>query len=176
MNDVILELAPAAHPDPKVRRVGFDLSHPYVEQVWGAAVGPSGIALLRRLPVLWRNDAPARVPATELAQMVGLGIPTGSTKRLERALDRVVMFQFARWAVPGQALEVYSEVPPVRGRLLTRLPEWSRNAHDRLLSAHIEGLVHGGVRDPEVRAITARLDRLQSAEATRLGPVASLER
>jgi hypothetical protein len=175
-NNQVLELAAVTHPDPRVRRVGFDLSHPYVEQVWGAVIGPSGVALLRRLPVLWREAAPARIPGVELARMLGLGIPTGSTKRLERALDRVVMFQLARWAEPGRALEVYAEVPPARGRLLTRLPEWSRQAHDRLLGAHIDGLARSGTGELGVSAITARFDRLQRADAASLGPVPSIGR
>jgi hypothetical protein len=175
-NNQVLELAAVTHPDPRVRRVGFDLSHPYVEQVWGAAVGPSGVALLRRLPVLWKEHEPARIPGVQLARMLGLGIPTGSTKRLERALDRLVLFQFVRWAEPGQALEVYTEVPPARGRLLTRLPEWSREAHDRLLGAHLDGLARSGNRELEVSAITARLDRLQRADAPSLGPIPAIGR
>jgi hypothetical protein len=173
-NNQVLELAAATHPDPRVRRVGFNLSHPYVEQVWGAAVGPSGVALLRRLPVLWKEHEPTRIPLAELARMLGLGIPTGSTKRLERALDRLVMFQFASWAEPGRALEVYTEVAPARGRLLTRLPEWSREAHDRLLGAHLDGLARSGDRALEVSAITARLDRLQHADGPSLGPVPAI--
>jgi hypothetical protein len=170
-NNHVLELAAVSHHDPRVRRVGFELSHPYVEQVYGAVIGPSGVMLLRRLPVLWREHEPARIPLAELARMLGLGTPSGNTRRLERALDRIAGFHLARWAEPGQALEVYTEVPPARGRLLTRLPEWSRQAHDRLLGAHLDGLVGSRDRELEVSGVKARLDRLQRADAPGLGPV-----
>src|ERR687897_683844 len=97
-NNQVLELAAVTHPDPRVRRVGFDLSHPYVEQVWGAAVGPSGVALLRRLPVLLRDPAPARAPGVQSGRISALGIPGGRPKPLEGALFRFVLFQFVRWA------------------------------------------------------------------------------
>ena len=77
-NSDVLELAAAPHPDPRVCRAGFDLTHPYVEQCWGAVIGPSGLAIMRRLPVLWTEREPARIGADELAHSLGLG---GGTPR-----------------------------------------------------------------------------------------------
>jgi hypothetical protein len=61
------------HPNPKVRRVGFTLDDPYVEQVWAGVIGPSALLVLRRLPVLWREREPALVDLRELGQSLGLG-------------------------------------------------------------------------------------------------------
>ena len=84
--DTQLELQALPHPDPKVRRFGFDLTDPYVEQCWGAVVGPSGIATLRRLPVLWTHQESAHMPPDELARTLGLGPGTGLRGRFNRAL------------------------------------------------------------------------------------------
>ena len=152
----VLELTAARHPDRRVGRLGFDLRHPYVEQCWGAAIGPSAVALLRRLPVLWAEGEPARVDAGQLAQSLGLGAGAG---RLGRSLDRTVRFGLAEWAAPGQALRIYTEVPPLTERRLARLPEWTQRAHGRLLAEHLDRLAV--VATPGVSAITARLDRFQ---------------
>jgi hypothetical protein len=48
----VLAIHAVPHPNPKVRRVGFTLDDPYVEQVWAAVIGPSALLVLRRLPML----------------------------------------------------------------------------------------------------------------------------
>ena len=35
----VLALHAVPHPNPKVRRVGFTLDDPYVEQVWAGVIG-----------------------------------------------------------------------------------------------------------------------------------------
>jgi TrwC relaxase len=45
----VLAIHAVPHPNPKVRRVGFALDDPYVEQVWAGVIGPSGLLVLRRL-------------------------------------------------------------------------------------------------------------------------------
>lgn len=132
-----LVLTPVNHPDPRVRRIGFELSDPYVEQCWSAVVGPSATLLLRRLPELWQYQVPAEVRAEELSRSLGLGAGTGPNSRLASTLDRLVRFGLAR---PDQAggFDVYLEVAPLQARQLDRAPEWTRAAHERLFSEHIE--------------------------------------
>lgn len=156
-----LELAAVAHPNPKVRQVGFGLSHPYVEQCWGAVVGPSSVAITRRLPVLWTQQEPAHIPVDELARSLGLGAGAGRQGRLQRSLDRLVRFSLATWREPGRALDAYTEVPPLSGRQLDRLPAWSRRSHDRLLSDHLDQLATGHDHHRDTGRITSRLDRLE---------------
>lgn len=131
-----LVLTPVNHPDPRVRRIGFELSDPYVEQCWSAVVGPSATLLLRRLPELWQHQVPAEVRAEELSRSLGLGAGTGPNSRLASTLDRLVRFGLAR---PDQAggFDVYLEVAPLQARQLERAPEWTRAAHERLFSEHI---------------------------------------
>ena len=175
-NSDVLELAAMPHPDRRVRQVGFDLTHPYVEQCWGAVIGPSGVAIMRRLPVLWIEREPARVRADDLGRSLGLGAGGGQNSRLQRSLERTVRFGLAEWAEPGRVLGVYTDVPPLRGRRLEQLPEWSRRAHDRLLSAHVDHLVSVGTGNPEVAAVSARLDRLQRPNGPDRTPVPTVGR
>jgi hypothetical protein len=62
----VLAIHAVPHPNPKVRRVGFVLDDPYVEQVCAGVIGPSALLALRPLPVLWREREPAVVDLREL--------------------------------------------------------------------------------------------------------------
>src|ERR671918_1693946 len=89
-HDRLLTLSPAHHPNPKVRRVGFELTDPYVEQCWSGVIGPSSTLLLRRMPVLWTERVPAGMPASELSRSIGLGAGTSNNSRLAVTLKRLV--------------------------------------------------------------------------------------
>jgi hypothetical protein len=159
--DDTIEFVPAAHPDSRVGRVGFELTHPYVEHCWAPIVGPSATLLLRRLPLLWMDEAPARVATGDLARSLGLGAGVGVNSRLGHTLDRLARFGLASGDRKPGVLEVYTHVPPLRPHHLARLPEWSRRTHDQLLGAHLDALGPGTAVDPRVTSLTARLDRLQ---------------
>jgi len=163
--DELLSLNPAGHPDPKIQRVGFDLGHPYVEQCWGPVLGPSGTMLLRRLPTLWNEQAPASITHEELSRSLGLGAGGGAHSRLRHALDRTVRFGLAKWDTDGRDLSVFLQVPALNERQLERLPEWTQGAHGRLLDDHLRGLAQGDV-GMNVSDITRRLDRLQQPQQT----------
>lgn len=136
----VIELHAAPHPSAAVRRAGFPLDHPYLEQCWAPMIGPSSVVLLRHCVSLWRNATPAQVPAEELARQIGLGRGTASSSPLRHTLERIVRFRFASTTTPGE-LEVFTEVPPVPAHRLDRLPAWSRDQHERLLGQHLDGLV-----------------------------------
>ena len=159
-----LEIAAHNHPDPVVARAGFPLDHPYLERCWAPALGPSSVLLLRRLPELWRQQAPAEVDVDAFARSLGLGAARGANSRFSKTLERVVDARFAEWAVPGETLAVYAEVRPLGERALDRVPTSTREAHHRLLSEHLDRLAQPQP-PPETSAvvadITARLDRLQ---------------
>lgn len=161
-HDLVVTAAP--HPDPRVHRAGFGLDHPYLEQCWGAVLGPTGVAILRRLPTMWAHQEPVRIPAQDLGRSLGLGGGTGPNSRFRHSLDRTVRFRLADWIEPGRALRVYTEVPPLDPHRLAQLPDWSRNAHDRLLTAHLDQLTH---RPDPARQITDRLERLQHPQPSR---------
>jgi hypothetical protein len=163
----VLVIRAVPHPNPKVRRVGFTLDDPYVEQVWAGVIGPSALLVLRRLPVLWREREPALVDLRELGLSLGLGPSLARSGRTWRTIERLVGFGMAHW-LPGDELGVRTEVAPLSGRRLARLPEWTRQVHDRLLGMHFDrlALAHtdrtlGPDRFLDTARVTARLDHLQ---------------
>jgi hypothetical protein len=164
--DTTLELHAQPHPDHRVRRLGFDLTDPYVEQCWSAVLGPSGIALLRRMPVLWAESEPANFQSAELGASFGLTGGAGPNSRFGRTLQRVTQFRFGEWIEPGTALAVYTEVAPLSERQLQRLPAWTQTTHQRLLGAHLDGIAARDSNSPRVADITVRLDRLQQRRPT----------
>jgi hypothetical protein len=163
----VLAIHAVPHPNPKVRRVGFTLDDPYVEQVWVGVIGPSAVLVLRRLPVLWRVREPVVVDLGELGQSLGLGLSVARSGRTWRTIERLVGFGMAHW-LPGDELGVRTEVPPLNPRQLARLPEWTRRVHHRLLGTHLDrlALAHthrtlGPDRSLDTARVTARLDHLQ---------------
>jgi hypothetical protein len=163
--DSNLSFTPIAHPDERVHRVGFDLTDPYVEQCWGAVIGPSATLLLRRLPELWVERVPAAIGASDLSRSLGLGVGVGDRSRLTNTLDRLVRFGLARPSPEGAGLDVFRQVPPLAPRQLDRLPSWTRHAHERLFGPHLEEIGDAARHQASIASITARLDRIQNAPA-----------
>jgi hypothetical protein len=78
----------------------------------------------------------------------------------------------AHW-LPGDELGVRTEVAPLSGRQLARLPEWTHQVHNRLLGIHLDRLTlaHTDMslqpgRPFDIARITARLDHLQHRRPT----------
>lgn len=169
-NHDVLTFMPVEHPDPRVQRVGFDLTDPYVEQCWGQVLGPSAMVLLRRMPTLWTERVPATITHEELSRTLGLGPGAGSNSRLSRSIDRLVRYQLAAWHEEGRSLDVYQRAPGLSPRQIERLPDWTRRVHERLLGAHVQQLADRDETGPRVAAIAARLDRLQRPHAVAQAP------
>ena len=81
----------------------------------------------------------------------------------------------AHW-LPGDELGVRTEVAPLSARQLARLPEWTRQVHDRLLGMHLDRLALAftdRTLDPgrflDTARITARLDHLHHRRPTITG-------
>jgi len=167
----VIDLHAVPHPTAQVRRAGFPLDHPYLEECWAPVVGPSSVLFLRHCASLWRESTPARVRTEDLARQIGLGRGTGRSSPMWHTIERVVQFRFASMATPGE-LDIYTEVPPVPAHQLDRLPRWSRNQHDRLLGQHLDGLALSAGQapvpsepPPHVR-MAHHLDRLTNHAAT----------
>ncbi len=166
----VIDLHAVPHPLGPVHRAGFGLDHPYLEQCWAPVVGPSSVLLLRHCVSLWQEATPARVVAEDLARQIGLGRGTGRHSPMWHTIERLVKFRFASMAIPGE-LEVYTEVPPVSGHQLDRMPSWSRRQHDRLLGQHLDGMVRSasqavmpGDEPPHVR-MSQHLERITNQVA-----------
>ena len=169
-----LSFTPVDHPDPRVQRIGFDLTDPYVEQCWSAAVGPSSTLLLRRLPVLWVSRVPAEIGASDLSRSLGLGVGVGERSRLANTLNRLVHYRLAAHSADGTGFDVYRQVAPLSPRQLARAPEWTGATHQRLFGDHLEQIDDLARHRADVASVGARLDRLQQgppAVTTGLQPV-----
>jgi hypothetical protein len=177
-NPSSLEVHPAPHPKLEAHRAGFPLDHPYLEQCWTPVLGPSSVLLLRRIPWLWRESAPAEVDVGELGAQLGLGHGDGRHSPMARTVERIVRFRFASWSGPG-TLDVFTEVPPLPDRHLDRVPRWCVERHEQLLTAHLDALgkQSGGVGAPagspfrpgaDAQRMSEQLDQLTAA---RMGPV-----
>lgn len=170
--DRILQFTPVDHPDARVQRVGFDLTDPYVEQCWSAVIGPSSTLLLRRLPTLWVERVPAELSAVDLSRSLGLGAGLGKRSRLADTLDRLVYHRLARPSTDRTGLDIYRQVPPLAGQQLERVPQWTRNTHQRLLGDHLEQIDDLAQHQASVASITARLDRIQHGSTGRTNGMA----
>jgi hypothetical protein len=146
------------HPSAPVRRLGFPLDHPYLEQVWTPIIGPSSVLLLRRCAWLWRDAMPAQVRTEELAAQLGLGKGTGRSSPIWHTVERVVRFGFAATPEPAE-IQIYTEVPPVRR--LERLPRWSLEQHERLLGQHLDELARSArsAQHESLEAPSSRMNR-----------------
>ena len=161
--DRILRFTPVDHPDDRVQRVGFDLTDPYVEQCWSAVVGPSSTLLLRRMPDLWAVNSPREIQATELSRSLGLGRGVGERSRLMSTMNRLVQYRLARPAPDGAGLEVFRQVSPLTPHQLDRVPQLTRDTHERLFGTHLEQIDDLAQHQASVASITARLDRIQNS-------------
>jgi hypothetical protein len=161
-----LRIYPVPHPNAQVRQVGFPLDAAYVEQVWASVIGPSATLMLRRTAVLWDQQGhPATVDAIEFGRSLGLG-PSATG----RTIARLLQFGMARATSDG--LGVHTRVAPLSARQLSRITPLTRQAHDRLLAAHLDRLARTPTSDgadPTDR-ITARLDHLERARLERARP------
>ena len=155
--DRSLSFTPVDHPDPRVQRVGFDLTDPFVEQCWSAVVGPSS-TLLR---TLWVARVPAEIGASDLSRSLGLGVGVGVRSRLANTLNRVVQYGLARPAADGAGLDEYRLLAPLSPRQLARVPGWPRDAHERLFGDHLESIDDLARHRANVASMSARFDRLQ---------------
>jgi hypothetical protein len=163
----VLAIHAVPHPNPRVRRVGFALNDPYVEPVRASVVGPSALLVLLRVSVLWRERESAVVDLRELGQSLGLGRSLAHSGLTWRTIERLVGFGIAHWLLSDE-LGVRTQVAPLSGRQLARVPEWTRQVHDRLLGTHLDRLALAHTdrtldpdRSLDTARVTARLDHLQ---------------
>lgn len=169
----VIDLHAVPHPVAPVRRAGFPLDHPYLEQCWTGVIGPSSVLLLRRCTSLWRESMPVQLATAELGAHLGLGKGSGRNSPIWHTVERLLRFRFAAMPQAGE-LHVYTEVPPVSARQMERLPAWCRREHDRLLGQHLDGLarstgsatVAGEVAPPPHVRMAQRLERLSTTTTT----------
>jgi hypothetical protein len=151
---VIERLAVRRWPDPVLDTIGHDPRGWYVEAFWLPVVGPTAVALLRRLvDGLERHPDGFEIPYVELATSLGLGErPPSNSAPLTRALRRLHSFRFVQLDEGARSLDVRMHVPVMHRKHVRRLPDVVRAAHHEWAEAQL----------------TRPLDELQQARARRL--------
>ena len=125
--------------DPIVDSVGHDARGWYVEAFWLPVVGPTSIALLRRLvDGLDRHEGGFDVDYVDLATSLGLGErPPSNNAPLTRALRRLHSFRFVALDEDSGTIDVRTRVPPVHSKHTRRLPDVVRAAHHEWAEAQL---------------------------------------
>ncbi|MCU0271406.1 MAG: hypothetical protein MUF83_22570 [Acidimicrobiales bacterium] len=124
-------------PLPASGLPSFRLSHPYVELVYTASLGPTAVMLARRLDrLVVAFPGGVSVCAVMLARELGLRAtseePLGGRSQLRKSLDRLAHVNFIEW-LDEQHVGVRSAVPAVSDRVRDTLPETVRQAHDHFV-------------------------------------------
>jgi hypothetical protein len=139
------------HTNPVVRACGIDPTDPYLEWCWLPVVGPSTVALVRRVAELTSATSEARIPLADLGRLLGLGaveVPSRNNK-LVRTLARAEQFglAFASLGVPGERVifGIHEHLALVPARLLDRLPEVARQHHVAAVDRANQALADAGL-------------------------------
>jgi hypothetical protein len=127
-------LAVVPLPDDRVDRLGIDPRSPYVEEFWLGILGPSATWLARRLADRF-DDEPTgfELPLAETARGLGLGDRGGRHSPFLRAVNRLLMFDFAQ-AVGPCRLAARRHVPTLGARHLARLGPERTALHEAWLA------------------------------------------
>lgn len=128
---LLLEEWPA---EPTPGQLLFPTQSRYVERLWLPILGPTATVTLRLLAELVAEASPraADVAMEDLATAVGLGAGTSQNSPFGRSLRRLARHTAIRLE-EARAL-VRTELPPIGGRDLARLPEHLQQVHARLLA------------------------------------------
>ncbi len=124
--------------DPVVEAVGHDARGWYVEAFWLPVLGPTAVALARRLADgLDRRPDGFTVEFVELSASLGLGDkPPSATAMLTRALRRLDSFKFVALDDAG-GVRARTHLPPIHSKHLRRLPDVVRSAHHEWAEAQL---------------------------------------
>lgn len=135
LRSVIDEGRPRLHvqswPDPIVEMVGLDARGPYAERFWLPILGPTSIALLRRL-----NEELERTPRgfvldlDDAARWLGVGVRSNTRGPIVRTIERCCSFGLTSLDEAGELL-VRRHAPPLTRRQVGHLPAELQMEHAR---------------------------------------------
>lgn len=123
---------------PCTGQVGFALDHPYVEFVYTPLLGPTAVALLRRIGLLLSADrTDVEVDAVTLSNELGIRAShteaLGNRSPLMKSLTRLTRRRLAE-QIGTRHYGIYQEVPALGPDDLHRVPESARAIHHRALA------------------------------------------
>lgn len=120
--------------DPVIERIGFPVTHPYVERLWLPILGPASVCLLRNVGARLANTTSVEIVLAELAESIGLSRSSaGRYAPVQKTLRRLTQFGMATWRAE---LHVRTVLPPLSARHLARLSEPLQQQHRVLLDGH----------------------------------------
>jgi hypothetical protein len=118
-------------PDEVIDSLGFDARSPYVERFWLGVLGPSTTWLLRRVAAGFdQHPEGFEMSLSETAQALGLGDRGGRNSPFLRTVNRMIQFELAQVAGPGE-VAVRRKLPPLSRRQTARLSPALQAAHER---------------------------------------------
>lgn len=132
-----------------------------VELLWLPLIGPTALALLRRLDAL-SEHGPALVRLDDLGASLGLRSHDTGLRSIVRAIERLATFELAR-VIERDRLEIRSPVPHLSARQRRALP-----ASLRLVDAwhpSASEVANAQRREARLRQLTATLLGLGASEA-----------
>ena len=117
----------------------FELTHPYLELVYGSILGPAAVQVVRHLGHRLADEAgPIEVNAAAFAQEVGLRSssdePLGKRSHLRHAIDRLEHTHIVQW-LSDDHLAIQTLVPAAADATVARLPEAAAQAHRRYVAS-----------------------------------------
>lgn len=124
-------------PLPPCADPAFPVLHDYFEMVYGPLIGPTSTLLARAL-ARHLGDASCSVTVcpVELSRELGLRArnsePIGTTSPLTKAIKRLRDHRLVQ-QIDCDTLGVVMAVPPLSPRLLGKLPESVRRAHNQFV-------------------------------------------
>jgi hypothetical protein len=133
---VIVDIRLTRGPNPSNTARAYAISplDPYVEWCWTPVVGPTTVALVRRVAALV-DAGEARISCPDMGRLLGIQATDelSPSSPLTRTMRRAQQFGLAFWGPdrPGEYVTfgIYDQMPVLRARNLQRLPLILRERH-----------------------------------------------
>jgi hypothetical protein len=131
---VDIRLTRGQNPSNTARAYGISPLDPYVEWCWTPVVGPTTVALVRRVAALV-NAGEERIACSDMGRLLGIQASDelSPSSPLTRTMRRAQQFGLAFWGPeqPGVYVTfgIFDQMPVLRARNLQRLPLLLRQRH-----------------------------------------------
>jgi hypothetical protein len=146
---VDIRLTRGQNPSNTARAYGISPLDPYVEWCWTPVVGPTTVALVRRVAALV-DAGEASIPCADMGRLLGIQASDELTPSspLTRTMRRAQQFGLAFWGPdqPGVYVTfgIFDQMPVLRARNLQRLPLLLRQRHAVTSSRPLPACSSGG--------------------------------
>jgi hypothetical protein len=147
-----------AWDDPVVDQRGFPGLSLYADLFWLPIIGPSSLALFRRVNVhLPPDDHACEFRFEALSSALGLGRGASKNAPLPRAIDRCVRFGLAK-RTGANSFAMRRFVSPISRHQLSQLPPELQDLHSSYLAAAPSTTAAAAAADPSCQSPATSLD------------------